>query len=337
MILPPLVKRISRRFVVSLGVWVAMILALGLLTGGHPAHAQPVKPGQTFRDCPDCPEMVVIPAGNFLMGLSDDEAKRDAQQEPLLYKLLNGWRWTTHAKPQHLVTIPQAFALGKYPVTRGEFAAFAKDSGFSTNQPCKILVPVGYKGRGFNSTAIWQRPGFDQADHDPVVCVSWDEARAYVAWLNKKSVHADSSPQAGPYRLPSEAEWEYAARARTRTTRWWGDTIGKDKTICTKCGSPWDNQQPAPVGLYGANAFGLSDMLGNVWQWTADCWNENYVGAPTDGGPWLTGYCAQRVDRGGSWRSDPASVTSAARVLDFAVDHDNSIGFRVAKTLSSGP
>jgi formylglycine-generating enzyme required for sulfatase activity len=307
-----------------------MVLAFCRLTGGAWADAQTVKPGQIFRDCPDCPEMVVVPAGNFLMGLADDEAKRDAQQEPLLYKIMDGWRWTKTAEPQHPVNILKAFALGKYPITRGEFTLFAKETGFSTDQPCEV---PGGRRLAFDSTASWQHPGFDQYPREPVVCVSWYEARAYVAWLNRKSAHENTAAQDGPYRLPSEAEWEYAARAGTRTTRWWGDALGKDNAVCTHCGSPWDNQQTAQVGLYGANAFGISDVLGNVWQWTADCWNENYAGAPENGSNWLTGNCDQRVLRGGSWRSDPESVTSTARLLVIADGHFNFAGFRVAKAL----
>ena len=317
-----------------MAVMLAVIFAFILLAIAERAEAQTVKVGQTFRDCLDCPEMVVLPAGNFLMGLSDVEAKRDTQQEPLLDKILNQWHWTKSAMPQHPVKIQKPFGLGKYPVTRGEFAVFAREMGFSTDQPCQ--VPTHNKLR-FSAEAGWRRPGYDQSDRDPVVCVSWDEAHAYVAWLNVKLARGNAATPDRPYRLPSEAEWEYAARAGTQTTRWWGDAIGSNKAVCNHCGSPWDNQQPAPIGSYGSNDFGLGDMLGNVWQWTEDCWNGNYAGAPENGSAWQTGNCAQKVLRGGGWLSDPAALTSASRAPAVEGLRANFDGFRVAKELSDTP
>jgi len=309
---------------------VALAITLCCLSLSAWAVSKSIQPGDTFRDCPDCPEMVVLPAGNFLMGLSTDEAKRDAKQESFTYKIVDSWRWSKTVMPQHPVKIQRPFALGKYPVTRGEFAAFVRETGYSANQPCFI---AGGRYGGFSSEADWRHPGFDQSDRDPVVCVSWDEARAYVDWINKKLAQANPVLLNGWYYLPSEAEWEYAARAGTRTTRWWGNAIGSNKAVCLHCGTPWDHQQPAPVGLYGANSFHLYDMLGNVWQWTKDCWNLNYAGAPADGGAWLVGNCAQRVLRGGSWRSAPEYLTSTARLFDNAHDHYDLAGFRVSKEI----
>ena len=142
---------------------------------------------------------------------------------------------------------------------------------------------------------------------------------------------------AGGYRLPSEAEWEYAARAGTTTARWWGEQVGVAKANCHGCGSQWDNNLIAPVGSFGPNPFGLFDVLGNVWEWTADCWNENYRGAPVDGSVWTAGDCAKRVMRGGSWSNIPVFVRSAARSRgdrsggDF--DYSSYVGFRVALSL----
>jgi len=313
----------------------SFLCALAMFTFSHvqlsnKAWAAALEPWQAFRDCPDCPEMVTLPSGSFLMGLSAKEAKRDSRQESLLYKLAEGWRWPRQDQPQHPVKIAQPFGIGKYPITRGEFALFVKETGFSTDQPCEV---VGGRYSGFNSAANWHNPGFEQTDRDPVVCVSWSEAHAYISWLNKKIGKRSASGEEGPYRLPSEAEWEFAARAGTRTIRWWGDALGTDNAVCTHCGSPWDNKKTVQVGLHGANAFGLADMLGNVWQWTADCWNADYKGAPEDGSTRLTGNCAKRVMRGGSWRSDPETVTSSARLPVIVDEHWNFSGFRVVKDL----
>ena len=128
----------------------------------------------------------------------------------------------------------------------------------------------------------------------PVINVTWDDAKRYVAWLSRMT--------GKPYRLLTEAEWEYAARAGTQTAYSWGDEIGKGNANCDGCGSQWDNKQTAPVGSFAANAFGLYDMHGNVWEWVEDCFHDNYEGAPDDGSAWTAdGDCNSRVLRGGSW------------------------------------
>lgn len=265
--------------------------------------------GQVFRDCPDCPEMVVLPSGHFTMGSPVSEHGRfDAEG------------------PQHPVSV-HAFALSRYPVTVEEFAKFVQQTGYDM-EPCDWPQGTSWNSSGFAPTA-------------PVVCVSWTDARAYVAWLNGKlirpGVSVAGAEASGPYRLPSEAEWEYAARAGTTTAHWWGEAIGSGNAVCNGCGSPWDNRQIAPVGNSAPNPFGLYDMLGNVWQWTADCWNESYAGAPSDGSVWRTGDCGKRVLRGGSWSNLPKFVRSAARNREDASrrspDYASYTGFRVAKTL----
>jgi formylglycine-generating enzyme required for sulfatase activity len=168
-----------------------------------------------------------------------------------------------------------------------------------------------------------------------VVCVSWADAQAYVAWLNRKVPGKISAADGGPHRLPSEAEWEYAARADTHTVRWWGDVIGSGNADCEGCGSQWDDRQPAPVGSFSPNPFGLFEILGSAWQWTEDCWNKTYDGAPVDGTTWMAGSWCQEVHaiRGGSFASRAWVLRSAERTFPSSKEGANFIGFRVAKTL----
>jgi formylglycine-generating enzyme required for sulfatase activity len=162
--------------------------------------------------------------------------------------------------------------------------------------------------------------------------VSWAEVQEYIAWLNGKV-------PGQPYRLLSESEWEYAARAGTQTHYFWGDSIGKNLANCDGCGSEWDARQTAPVGSFAANAFGLYDMLGNVWQWVEDCRNGSYKDKPpslkANGGPWKGGDCTQRVARGGSFSADPRVLRTANRGNYLPDNRFNYIGFRVARTLPS--
>ena len=290
-----------------------LALAAALLLSGAALADKPAA--HEFQDCPDCPPMVAIPAGQFLMGSPASEKGRFDSEGP-----------------QHEVRVP-AFALGKYDVTNEEFLAFLKETGYQP-APCDPILGM-----------VWRSPGdglaYPPSNIDPpglpAVCVNWYDAEAYIAWLNAKLHALGQSHGAGPYRLPSEAEWEYAARAGTRTARWWGEAIGKDNANCDGCGSRWDAVLIAPAGSFGPNPFGLYDMLGNVWDWTADCWNESYVGAPADGRPWAKGDCSRRVLRGGSWSNLPEFVRSAARAKadsagrDF--DYAGYAGFRVARSL----
>ncbi len=209
--------------------------------------------------------------------------------------------------PQHIVTFNQPLAVGQFEITFDEWAACVDNGG------CNDYVP---------SDNGWGR------GRRPVIFVSWEDANAYVVWLSKITGKT--------YRLLSEAEYEYAERAGTTTTYPWGDDIklkGQAMANCDACGSDWDNKQTAPVGSFAPNGFGLYDMAGNVDEWTQDCWNDSYYGAPTDGSAWTTGDCSNRVLRGGTWYSDPDLLESDVRSkyevdLRFAV-----VGFRVARTL----
>lgn len=257
-------------------------------------------PLTVFRDCAECPEMVVIPEGTFTMGSPTTETSHDPREGPI-----------------HSVKVT-AFALGQYEVTRGEFEVFASEMGLK-REPCLVS-----KGTSLVEDAQrnWRAPGFRQTPRDPVVCVSWRDAVTYVQWLATKTKHA--------YRLPSEAEWEYAARANT-TTRWfWGEDPSQ---TCEYANVGCGNKGTIPVGTLKPNRYGLYDMLGNVWEWAEDCWNEGYSGAPVDGTAWSVGSCQTRVIRGSSYELLPDHARSAIRIGFPSSDRTQSIGFRVAMTL----
>lgn len=292
------------------------IFLLGALASWH-ASAQNAKE-RDFQECPDCPVMVGIPAGTFAMGSPSAEQGRFQNEGP-----------------QHYVRV-RAFALGKFDVTSEEFQNFLSATGYQP-APCNPILNLRWTSPG-NGRAY---PPFDAEPRRwPAACLDWKDANAYVAWLNAK-VRAERpgiGKRAGPYRLPTEAEWEYAARGGTTTARWWGEAIGSGNANCNGCGSKSDDQDLTAVGTFGPNPYGLYDMLGNVWQWTADCWHDSYAGAPRDGSAWgsKTG-CGKHVLRGGSWDNVPLFVRSAARSAGGAdgkdYDYSTLAGFRVARDL----
>ena len=250
-------------------------------------------PGQiiTFRECTRCPEMVVVPKGEFMMGSPESETGREAIEGP-----------------QHKVTIAGNFAVGKFEVMFDEWQACVAVNvceGTSDNRRLRVTRPV--------------------------VTVSWDNAQQYVRWLSERV------GKPGSYRLLTEAEWEYAARAGSTTAYSWGDEIkndGKTMANCSGCGSQWDAKQTAPVGSFTANAFGLYDMHGNVLEWVEDCVSANYNNAPTDGSPRIDSNCSFRIVRGGSWLNGPLFLRSAYRLRYSSVSRGNGIGFRVGRTLA---
>ena len=282
--------------------------------------------GERFRDCPDCPEMVVIPAGRFQMGCDAEDCDDDE-------------------KPVHPVRIPEDFALGRYEVTVGEFRRFAETTGHRAERDagrgCRTVEFMDRNKWDWTPGRSWKNLEYPVRDRQPVTCVSWIDAEAYVAWLGKRT--------SASYRLPSEAEWEYAVRVGTRTRYHFGDAPERlcdygnvaDSTKLPN-GNVWTNRAdcddgevyPAAVGSYRPNAFGLHDMHGNVWEWTEDCWNDSYAGASADGGAWLSGDCTRRVLRGGSWIDAPGYLRAANRSGSSTGVRDNFIGFRVARTLT---
>ena len=272
----------------------------------------PNAPGTSFRDCESCPTMKVLAPGRFAQG-SETAAVEG---------------------PQHTVVLARPFALGVQEVTRGQFAEFVDATGREMND-C-----ASYDGAWVSRAELnWSNVGFPQSAAHPVVCVSWEDANAYAAWLSRKTGQR--------YRLPSASEWEYAARAGSAAEQPWADNIAgacaaanvADATAAQRY-SGWDAYAcsdgfiyTAPVGTFAPNAFGLNDMLGNVFEWVQDCWHDNYENAPTDGSAWVQSECGERELRGGSWFTSPQYVRAAYRNRFEAGYRSNSVGFRVARDL----
>jgi formylglycine-generating enzyme required for sulfatase activity len=264
-----------------------------------------------FKDHPLAPEMVVIPKGQFVMGSPTGEEGRFDDEGP-----------------QVNVTIASPFAVSRYAVTRGEFSAFVNEKGLDMSGGAFVWNGKQWKQDPKRS---WRDPGFAQDDSHPVVCVNWHDAEAYTKWLSEKT--------GKPYRLLSEAEWEYAARAGTQTPFWWGSSISPEQANydCnyTFGGGPKGEwlQSTVPVSRYQPNPWGLYQVHGNVSEWCEDCWNERHSGAPADGSARTTGDCGLRVLRGGSWDYVPQSLRAARRDRNYSGLRINGIGFRVARTL----
>ena len=292
------------------------------------------KPGQVFTDryvdLPGkAPAMVVVPTGSFLMGAAaDDEDRTDAQL------------------PQHRVTLGKGFAMARTEITVGEFREFVRASGYVPDS-VKLGGASVYDERSGalrdDSSAGWQDDySGRKADDDlPVVNISWNDAVAYAAWLSERTGHR--------YRLPSEAEFEYALRGGTTARYWWGNGAPNRKVENltgsgdrSRSGRRWSNAfrgyrdgywGPAPVMSFAANPFGLFDMDGNVSEWVADCWHDNYIRAPDDGSAWINPGCRAHVLRGGSWGSSPAQVISAYRQGADGDVRSGRVGFRVVREL----
>ncbi|MBL8566771.1 MAG: SUMF1/EgtB/PvdO family nonheme iron enzyme [Hyphomicrobiaceae bacterium] len=248
-------------------------------SGASAGPSDGAKSGKGMRDCPDCPDLVVVPAGSFSMG----------SNQP-------------YQRPSHTVSFARPFAIGRYEVTFEEWDVCVADGA------CERPSDLGW-GRG----------------RIPVVNVSWADAQKYVAWLSKKTRQT--------YRLPSEAEWEYAARGGGADTAfWWGAVVGVNNANCRGC-SAGASDRARPVGSFAANRYGLFDTAGNVAEWVEDCWNDSYRNAPGDGTAWREGDCNLRVLRGGSFDSGAAQVQSSARFRYDAYVPYSANGFRVVREL----
>jgi formylglycine-generating enzyme required for sulfatase activity len=294
-----------------------------------------LKPKDVFKECDKCPEMVVVPAGSFTMGSPASEEGRGNNEGP-----------------PRTVSIGKAFAVGKFHVTVDQFAAFVEESNYDAGSKCwtfeggKALERLGRS---------WRNPGFTQGGLHPAVCLSWNDANAYVAWLARKTGEG--------YRLLSEAEWEYAARAQTKPGTYPRYSFGNDEKDLCQYGNGADQTAEksvagdiavagtqrknfavapcadgyvytSPVGSYAANGFGLYDMQGNAWQFTEDCYLDSYNGAPSDGSAWKAGDCSIRVIRGGSWVSNPWYLRAAGRGTRGISYRGYFQGFRLARTLT---
>lgn len=317
-------------------------LAIGIVLAALPASAMAAdaaagkKPGETFQDCPECQTMVVIPAGKFLIGSPEEERVREAVPGT----------FGDHEKPQREITFAKPFAIATTETTRKNYAVFVKE----TNRP----VPTecfdynkeedswgGTKGKIVN----WQNPGFEQTDDHPVVCQSWQDATDYAAWMSKKTGQK--------YRLASESEWEYAARGGTTTARPWGDSV---TPICTKAaimtsgtyaaignGDSWTDELicsstkawTIPVATFDPNPWGVYDMLGNVWEWVADCAAADHSTLPQDGKPQTTGgNCEERLSKGGAYHSRTWLARPATRGGgQSGVNRPVAAGIRIVREL----
>jgi formylglycine-generating enzyme required for sulfatase activity len=252
-----------------------------------------LKPKDRFKECSDCPEMVVVPAGDFIMGSPANEEGRSGNEEP-----------------QHLVTIAHPFAVGRYAVTFDEWDACVADGG------CRGYRP---NDRG------WGR------GRRPVIGIRWDDANAYVVWLSQKTSR--------PYRLPSEAEREYVTRAGTTTSFWMGASISShdanyDGEFAFGGGPKGEfRKKTVPVDSFEPNPWGLYQMMGNIYEWTEDCYHKTYDGAPTDGSAWISGDCNRMVFRGGAWLFAPWHLRAASRGSVAGESSHVVGGLRVARSL----
>lgn len=284
------------------------------------------KPGTVFRDCADCPEMVVIPPGRFTMGVDGGEKDR-------------------YEGPVHEVTIGHAFAAGRFELTNGEYGRFVEATGHETaGTGCNVFF--GDRVEAVEGSS-WADPVYGRPirDDEPVACIRWSDAKSYVSWLAGKT--------GKKYRLLTEAEWEYVARAGTTGTHTWSDDpaaackyanihdqsaekMAAEKSIrLPYAKAPCDDGYPmvAPVGRFAPNAFGLHDTIGNVWEWAEDCYEMPYPAKPVDGSAQLARGCDRRGTRGGSWRTDYPRQRPAFRGRDPEALTSQIFGTRVARDL----
>jgi len=269
--------------------------------------ARRLKDLEVIRDTPLCPELIVVPIGDFLMGSVESDLRLDNRDDRAFNNEI------VKGQGKRPMRIAQRFALGRYPVTFDEYDAFLDATKKKRGRGRDEATDPGRWGRG----------------RRPVINVSWNDAQVYCDWLNRMT---GLRGEFG-YRLPSEAEWEYACRAGTQTRRWWGDSW--DPTKANGAGS-FEDHRTSPVGHYPANRWGLHDMIGNVYEWCADSYADNILNLPPDGTPYQDSVKPKqsfRVLRGGSWGNDPQNLRSADRSRNRPDLRDDDAGFRVARTL----
>ncbi len=276
--------------------------------------------GTRFRDCAECPEMVVLPGGTFTMGSSEAERK-------LASLRADSFPQFDTEQPQHGVNLAP-FAIGIHAVTRAEFAAFVRTTQYRTEAEVAQNCTVWLENRYQSADKNWLNPALTQGDDHPVVCVSWNDARAYTQWLTQTT--------GKNYRLPSEAEREYAARGRQSTHFWWGDRIESDQAnfngdiAYVSSARSTFRRNTVAVSSFKPNPFGLMGVHGNVYEWVEDCWHHDYQFAPADGSAWVANCDGNhRVRRGGSWVSNPVYLRSAFRDHRPAATRESGTGLRV--------
>lgn len=302
--------------------WIASVGLFPLFFISAQAGVDGKKPEHGVITCETCSEMVEIPGGSFMMGATETEY-RGATSYLTLY---------VDETPRHEEKI-ERFFLAIHDVTREQFARFAEETKF-TGRGCQVF---NGKSSRLDANADWASPGFKQGDKDPVVCVSWNDAQRYIDWLNSKAVSGDKLT----YRLPTESEWEYAARAGTVTAAYWGSATqckfanARDVSMARSlpnsphvdCDDGYINT--SPVGFYLPNPWGLYDMLGNVSQWTRDCSRLGYSSPSSS--PLATKVdCSMKAARGASWATIPFGVRAAARQAYKNDTRSNTLGFRLA-------
>jgi formylglycine-generating enzyme required for sulfatase activity len=294
-----------------------------------PAVAQQ-SPPDAQRDCDACPELALVPPGQFLLGSPPDAPELEPGRGE---------------SPAVALSFVRPFMISQHEITHGEFRRFVEATGARSERGCRVWSGGQWiDDRDRN----WLDPGFAATprDDEPVVCVSWDDARAYADWLS-----AESGKR---YRLPSEAEWEYVARGGTSFPRYWGEADSReDLALSLACEHanvydasavdalhlPWPNARCddratalAPVARYRPNAFGVHDIIGNVREWVMDCFTASYLGRPTDARAWTwQGGCERKGVRGGSWASRPRDARAPARGAELAEHRQSDLGFRVAR------
>jgi len=276
-------------------------LLAGLQLCATAQAATPPQPGTVFRDCKDCPEMVVLPAGTFTMGTPDSEIGRQPDEGPM-----------------HKVTFAKPFAISRFQVLAGEWDVYVRQTGV------KILDGDSRPGRACTAS----KPSYPQGPRQPAVCMNFDEAKAYIVWLSQKT--------GKQYRMLSESAREYAARAGTAGPFPFPFDEGKEYSIAQHANTygPADGFAfTAPAGSFAPNAFGAYDMHGNVYEWVADCENDSYVGAPSDGSAWLEGDCRARQIRGNDWTEAPIFSRSGNRNSLYPDNRGDWLSFRVARDL----
>jgi formylglycine-generating enzyme required for sulfatase activity len=302
-------------------LWAAAVAVVGLAAAAVAPAGGP-KAGKVFKDCKDCPEMVVVPPGEFVMGRDGGETDR-------------------YEGSPHKVTIGYSFAVGRFELTYGQYRKFVEATGHKTaGTACNgyfvdKFIPI--------PGTSWADPGYGRParDDEPVACIRWSDAKSYVSWLAGRTGRR--------YRLLTEAEWEYAARAGTTSLHTWGEDAtsackfanihdqsgARTKAVLAYGPAPCDDgfEMVAPVGRFAPNAFGLHDMIGNVWEWVEDCYQMPYGEKPVDGSAQLAVGCDRRGTRGGSWRSVYTRQIPSFRGRDPEALTSQIFGMRIARDL----